>query len=159
MKAKAILLLLGFLSVGAFAQNAQQEKTPLFVKLDKNKDGYVSRAEARADKGVAKFFDKADANHDGRLDEDETIKARNMADSEKAGQYIDDSAITTKVKSALLAKKGISSVEITVETFHGVVQLSGFVDTAAQVKLAGRTAAGVKGVREVKNSLNVKPKE
>lgn len=143
----------------AFAQDAAPQKNPEFVKLDKNKDGHLGRQEAAADKRAAKFFDQADMNHDGRLNEDEWLKARAMADRQKAGEYADDSAITAKVKSALLAKKGIPSADISVETYHGVVQLSGFVDTAEQIRLAGKTAAGVKGVKEVKNSLNVKPKQ
>jgi hyperosmotically inducible protein len=159
MKTKITLLILAAAPLCAFAQEAAPQKNPDFVKLDKNKDGFLSREEAAADKRAAKFFSKADMNHDGKLNEDEWLKARSMADRKKAGEYVDDSTLTAKVKSALLAKKGVSSAEISVETYHGVVQLSGFVDTAAQIKLAGRTAARVKGVKEVKNSLNVKPKE
>lgn len=158
MKKNIPLLFLAAFSACAYAQDASPQKSPDFAKLDKNHDGFLSRAEARADKRAAKFFGKADMNHDGRLNEDEWLKARSMADRQKAGEYVDDSTITAKVKSALLAKKGVSSAEISVETYLGVVQLSGFVDSADQVQLAGRTARGVKGVKEVKNSLNVKPK-
>ncbi len=146
------------LSAGAFAQEAPPQKSPDFAKLDRNHDGFLSRPEAKADPRVARFFGKADMNHDGRLSEDEWLKARSMADRQKAGEYVDDSTITAKVKSALLAKKGVSSAEISVETYHGMVQLSGFVDSAEQVRLAGQAARGVRGVKEVKNSLNVKPK-
>ena len=159
MKIKTTLFLLAVSPLCTFAQEPAPQKNPDFVKLDKNKDGFLSREEAAADKRAAKFFNKADMNHDGRLSEDEWLKARSMADRKKAGEYVDDSAITAKVKSALLAKKGIPSAEITVETYLGVVQLSGFVDTAAQIKLAGQVARGVKGVKEVKNNLNVKPRQ
>ena len=159
MKTKATLLFLAAAPLCALAQDAPRQKNPDFVKLDKNQDGYLSRQEAAADKRVAKFFDQADMNRDGRLDEDEWLKARSMADREKVGEYVDDSALTARVKSALLAKKGVPSAEISVETYRGVVQLSGFVDTAGQIDLAGSVAAGVKGVKDVKNSLNVKLKQ
>ncbi len=142
---------------GAFAQDGGQ-RNPDFLKLDRNEDHFISREEAKADPRVSRFFNRADMDHNGRLSEDEWLKARSMADRQKAGEYIDDGTLTTRVKAALLAKKGISSFDIGVETDHGVVQLSGFVDSAAQVRLAGRTARGVKGVRRVKNDLNVRPR-
>ncbi|MBL8503437.1 MAG: BON domain-containing protein [Rhodocyclaceae bacterium] len=159
MKKSITLLALAALATGAPAQDAAPQKNPDFVKLDKNGDNHLSREEAKGDARVAKFFGKADMNHDGKLNEDEWLKARSMADRQKAGEYVDDSTLTAKVKSALLAKKGVPSAEISVETYHGVVQLSGFVDSAEQVRQAGRTAAGVGGVKEVKNNLNVKPKQ
>ena len=76
--------------------------------------------------------------------------------SESSGQYVDDSVITTKVKSALLADPDIKSLDIGVETFKGVVQLSGFVNNADQASKAVEIAKSVKGVRSVKNSLVVK---
>jgi hyperosmotically inducible protein len=155
---KIIVATLALLPAMVLAQEAPPQKSPDFVKLDRNRDGFLSREEAKADARAAKFFGKADMNHDGRLNEDEWLKARSMADREKAGEYVDDSTVTAKVKSALLAKKGVSSAEISVETYHGVVQLSGFVDSADQIRLAGQTARGVGGVKEVRNNLNVKPK-
>lgn len=75
---------------------------------------------------------------------------------ESSGQYVDSSAATTKVKAALLATKGIDSTDISVDTYKGIVQLSGFVNTQAQKTLAGQTAANVKGVKKVVNNLVVK---
>lgn len=158
MKKIIPLLVLSLSAACVQAQDAPQQKNPDFVKLDRDGDGFISREEAGADPRVAKFFRRADMNHDGRLNEDEWLKARSMADRQKAGEYVDDSTLTAKVKSALLAKKGVPSAEISVETYHGVVQLSGFVDNAGQARLAGRTARGVNGVKEVRNNLNVKPK-
>lgn len=155
---KFIVAALALLPVMSQAQDAPPQKTPDFAKLDQNRDGFLSHEEAKADPRAAKFFRKADMNHDGKLNEDEWLKARSMADRQKAGEYADDSTLTAKVKSALLAKKGVPSAEISVETYFGVVQLSGFVDSAEQVRLAGETARGVAGVKEVKNNLNVKPK-
>lgn len=155
MKKTVSLIVFLVLSGSAFAQQSV-ERNPDFLKLDRNEDHFISREEAKADPRVARFFNRADMNHDGRLSEDEWLKARSMADRQKAGEYLDDSTLTTKVKAALLAKKGLSSTEISVETYHGVVQLSGFVDSAAQVRTAGLTARGVKGVKRVKNNLSVK---
>ena len=73
-----------------------------------------------------------------------------------AAQYASDLAITTKAMTALLAEKGIKSTAISVETYKGVVQLSGFVDDAEQIRHAGAVVAKVGGVKSVKNSLSVK---
>lgn len=74
------------------------------------------------------------------------------------GEVIDDSAITTKVKAALLAEKDVNSFDIKVKTFEGTVQLSGFVDSQWQIDKAVQVAAGINGVRHVKNDLIHKPK-
>jgi osmotically-inducible protein OsmY len=76
--------------------------------------------------------------------------------SDSTGQYLDDTAITTKVKSALLGDEAVKSFEIKVETFKGVVQLSGFVDTEDQRAAATRDAMSVNGVKDVKDSLTLK---
>lgn len=73
-----------------------------------------------------------------------------------AGEVIDDGVIGSKVKTALLADEDVSGLQVEVETFKGVVQLSGFVDTAAQANKAERIARGVQGVKEVQNNLIVK---
>ena len=75
---------------------------------------------------------------------------------DSTGEYIDDTGITTKVKAALLKDDAVKSFEIKVETMKGVVQLSGFVDTADQKFAAGKDAGGVPGVTEVSNNLIVK---
>ncbi len=72
------------------------------------------------------------------------------------GTDVDDSAITTKVKSALLADADVKSFDIKVETRKGEVQLSGFVDTQAQMDRAVAIAKGVEGVKKVDNNMNLK---
>jgi osmotically-inducible protein OsmY len=76
--------------------------------------------------------------------------------SQSTGEYIDDSAITTKVKAELAGDSGLSSFAISVETYDRVVQLSGFVNTEAVKARAAQVAAGVAGVRSVRNDLVVK---
>ncbi|MCJ8499007.1 BON domain-containing protein [Desulfatitalea alkaliphila] len=73
-----------------------------------------------------------------------------------AGEYVDDTVITTKVKSLLAADDFLRSFEIGVETYKGTVQLSGFVNTQDAVNSAGEIAASVQGVDSVKNNLIVK---
>jgi hyperosmotically inducible protein len=75
---------------------------------------------------------------------------------EGTGEYIDDSIITTKVKAAVLAEPTLKSMEISVETFKGIVQLSGFVSSQAAAYKAVAVARGVAGVRSVKNDMLVK---
>ena len=75
---------------------------------------------------------------------------------ETAGQYIDDAAITTGVKTAILNAPTLKVSEINVETYKGVVQLSGFVSTAENIGTASSVARAVKGVKSVKNDLRMK---
>jgi len=78
------------------------------------------------------------------------------AQSETPGQYLDDSVITTKVKAAIFDEPTLKSLQIEVETYKGVVQLSGFVDSSESVKKAGEVASKIEGVKSVKNDLTVK---
>jgi len=75
---------------------------------------------------------------------------------ESAGEYIDNSVITTKVKAAILDEPSLHSFQISVKSYKDVVQLSGFVDSAASARKAGKVAASVHGVASVKNDLVVK---
>ena len=75
---------------------------------------------------------------------------------ESTGEYIDDSVITTKVKSLLAADDFLKSFQISVETYKGTVQLSGFVNSQKALDKAGQIARSVKGVTSVKNDLIVK---
>ena len=75
---------------------------------------------------------------------------------ESTGEYVDDSVITTKVKSLLANDDFFKSFQISVETYKGIVQLSGFVDSQAAIDKAGQIARGVQGVKSVKNNLIVK---
>ena len=76
--------------------------------------------------------------------------------TESTGEYVDDASITAKVKAALLSDSGLKSFAIGVETFKDVVQLSGFVNTTQVKARASEVAAGVPGVRSVRNNLIVK---
>ncbi|MBI5586692.1 MAG: BON domain-containing protein [Deltaproteobacteria bacterium] len=75
---------------------------------------------------------------------------------ESTGEYVDDSVITTKVKSLLAADDFLKSFQIGVETYKGVVQLSGFVNSQKAVDKAIEITRSVNGVKSVKNDLIVK---
>ncbi|CNH21313.1 osmotically inducible protein OsmY [Yersinia aldovae] len=74
----------------------------------------------------------------------------------KVDNYMGDSAATAKVKSALLEEKSLKSTDISVETNHGVVTLSGFVSTQAEAKTAVEIASNIEGVKSVSDKLHVK---
>jgi osmotically-inducible protein OsmY len=76
--------------------------------------------------------------------------------TEGTGEYVDDSVITAKVKSAILNDSSLKVNEINVETFKGVVQLSGFVRSQTDTDKAVQVARGVAGVKSVKNDMRVK---
>jgi len=74
-----------------------------------------------------------------------------------AGEVVDDSIVTTKVKAALVAEPATKARDITVITHEGIVQLSGFVDSPTEKATAAEVAQGVSGVKEVRNDLQIKP--
>jgi hyperosmotically inducible protein len=77
--------------------------------------------------------------------------------SETTGQYIDDATVTAKVKTAIANDVGVKAASnVNVETYRGVVQLSGFADSDAQASKAVAAAKKVNGVRSVKNDMRIK---
>ena len=85
-----------------------------------------------------------------------TLGCASTAKSEGTGEYVDDTVITAKVKTAILGESTLKSSEINVETFKGVVQLSGFVNSQSDVNRAVVVAKNVNGVKSVKNDMRVK---
>jgi len=75
---------------------------------------------------------------------------------EKTGMYVDDSVITSKVKSEMIVEKGIHSTDISVKTTKGVVTLTGTVATKDESSKAADLARGISGVTSVENNLMVK---
>ncbi len=78
------------------------------------------------------------------------------ATQESAGEFIDDSWITTRVKASLVQDPEVRATEVNVETFKGVVQLSGFVSSNAAMDQAVRIAQGTRGVTSVANDMRVR---
>ena len=85
-----------------------------------------------------------------------TLGCASTSTHEGTGQYVDDSVITAKVKAAILHEPGLKVAEINVETFKGIVQLSGFVSSSADISTATKVANAVAGVTSVKNDMHVK---
>ncbi|SJM89549.1 Transport-associated protein [Crenothrix polyspora] len=75
---------------------------------------------------------------------------------EGMGEYVDDSVLTAKVKAAILDDPALSAAEINVETFKGVVQLSGFVNSRSDINKAADIARNISGVTSVKNDMRLK---
>jgi osmotically-inducible protein OsmY len=139
----------------------------------------VAIAQAEADYAVAKekCDDKAGDAKSACVKDAKAVEARAKADAkatktaatskpaatpakgESAGEYVDDTVITTKVKAAVLEEPSLKSAEINVETYKGIVQLTGFVTSPASIDKAVAVARGVKGVKSVKNDMIVKGKQ
>ena len=75
---------------------------------------------------------------------------------ESTGEVVDDSVITTKVKSLIASDDILKAFQISVETRKGIVELSGFVNTQKDKDKAGQIARSVEGVKSVKNALILK---
>ncbi|HKE43325.1 MAG TPA: BON domain-containing protein [Steroidobacteraceae bacterium] len=89
------------------------------------------------------------------------VKSVAMANADadrSAGQVVDDATITAKVKTALIEDKTTKAHQINVDTSSGIVELGGFVDSQEAKDRAGEVARSVKGVKDVKNDLQLKPK-
>lgn len=78
------------------------------------------------------------------------------ATQESTGEYIDNTAITARVKKAYASDELVRARDITVESFRGTVQLSGFVNSLEQKERAEALAKAIPGVKEVKNNIIVK---
>lgn len=127
-----------------------------FVKLDTNRDGYLSRDEVRHIRDYDKAFAEADKNGDGRLDSSESIMAQSLHERALASRVAADSFLTAKVKTALLREKNLDSLDVSVETYRNEVLLSGFVKDETQRAKAVQVASSVNGVSRVKDGLAVR---
>ncbi len=85
-----------------------------------------------------------------------TLGCASTAKQEGTGEYVDDAVITTKVKAAIFDEPSLKSAEINVETFKGIVQLSGFISSVDDERKAIEVARNVKGVKSVKDDMRLK---
>ena len=113
------------------------------------KDAKATEGRAKADAKTP--MQSADANKPAA-----EKSAAPVSKKESAGEYVDDAAITAKVKAAVLGDATLKSTEINVETYKGIVQLTGFVRSRADIDKAVQIAKGIKGVTSVKNDMIVK---
>jgi hyperosmotically inducible protein len=154
----AVTLVAALLVAAIAARAAQQEgaASPEFTRLDVDHDGYLSRVETAGLEEFDNAFREADDNGDGRLDAAEFLKAQAIRDRARAGQFVEDSVITARVKAELIKDPLVKAFDVKVETRKGVVLLSGFVDKSSQARRAAELARGVSGVVNVKNGLVVR---
>lgn len=127
-----------------------------FSKYDTDRNGAVTLEEFAAQGGKPEAFKLGDVNKDGALNPDEFIKAASNKDRADAAKYLDDAWITTKVKTALLKETRLKGLEVRVETTRGAVVLSGDVTSPEQIRQAEVIAAGIEGVKSVRNDLRLK---
>ena len=78
-------------------------------------------------------------------------------DQQTTGAYIDDSVITTQIKSRMLSDPAVAGTSISVETLNGTVMLSGFAKSESEKAAAERIARDVNGVKSIKNAIAVRP--
>jgi len=152
----ALAVSAAFCAAGAIAADEAKQPNAKFESLDKNHDGVLTRDEVRNIRDFGRAFNEADANKDGKLDQDEFIKAQAIHDRILAGKYVSDSVLTAKVKAALLKEPALKSLDVSVETMRGEVLLSGFVTDETQKEKAMKVATSVNGVASVKDALVVR---
>ena len=153
------------------ARNMPSEKTRHAVNIAKADADYSVAKEKCDDKAgdakkdcvkeakTAEERAKADANAPMKTADAKPAKEKSATATtkhESPGAYVDDSVITTKVKAAVLQEPSLKSAEINVETYKGIVQLTGFVRSRANIDKAVEVAKGIKGVTSVKNDMIVK---
>jgi hyperosmotically inducible periplasmic protein len=80
-----------------------------------------------------------------------------VRDQQTVGAYVDDATITTAIKAKFVEDKTVDAASVKVETLNGTVSLSGFAKSSAEKSQAEVIARNAKGVREVRNSLTVRP--
>jgi osmotically-inducible protein OsmY len=140
----------------ALTEPAAHKRDPHFARLDTDNDGFLSYAEARADKSAAQNFALYDGDRDGRLSEDEFLRLKAAQARHRGGGHVRDGLITSRVKLAVLRSKDLKSAAVHVDTIAGVVKLSGEVETAKQSTRAEQLASRVNGVKRVENMLTVR---
>jgi len=153
MKLDVKALAAGIVSAAVTSFAAHAQPSDKFRGLDQNGDGLLSKAETSKLERFASAFTEADENRDGKLSPDEFTKAQAIYDRQRIGKYVDDSVLTAKVKAALLEEKGLSSTDVSVESYRGRVLLSGFVKNDEQRNKALLVASKVEGVRQVKDGM------
>lgn len=115
----------------------------------------TENAEDRAEHAMQEAEDTTENAMQEAEDTAEEAQSYTEEQAEDAAEYVDDAVITTKVKAVIFEDDNLSSMDINVETSNGIVQLSGFVESEADIDTAENLAAEVEGVRDIENNLKV----
>lgn len=134
----------------------QSSYAKAFKALDADNSKTLTKTEAAKEKLFANNFSAADKDNDGSLDQAEYTEYKRQTEEANVKRIANDSLITSKVKGSLLKEQGTKSLNVSVTTYKGTVLLSGFVETESQIQQAEKIAAGIDGVKTVKNGLVVK---
>jgi cytochrome c5 len=135
------------------AAAARRATNPDFLRLDRDGDDYLSRAEAAQDRAVSEAFARYDRDRDGRLNEAEFLALDAALAAAAAAVSVDDAALAAAVAQALAKTPGIHAGGIRVEAAAGVVTLKGTIDAGEEAQVAASAARRVPGVRQVDNKL------
>ncbi|BCM25360.1 BON domain-containing protein [Methyloradius palustris] len=156
----AVMVVLSFqeTAIGAGSTNTNNDApvNSAFEKLDANHDGKLNIEEVAPDKDLTENFVKVDANQDGAIQIDEFNSYKSANEQKQIVAFLDDSALTAKIKAELVKDNGIKGLNISVETHKGEVILSGFVENNTQIRRAIDIATSIQGVQSVKNGLLIK---
>ena len=166
-----LMLLTGFIYIAStsvlctyalstYAANEKLDENPIaaeFNKLDVNSDNKLSAEELKSDSFYKGSFAGADKNKNASLSQEEYTAHKSTMQQKETKRVAGDSAITSKIKSKYLVEKNFKSFDVSVETKDKIVMLSGFVDNEATKTRAEQIAKNIKGVKEVRNGLMVKP--
>jgi hyperosmotically inducible protein len=147
-KVKAALIDNDIVEAGEVNVNTYRGVVQLSGFVDSNDEKTQATQAAKAVDGVKEVRNDLKVQGEGTQ----------MADR-SAGAVVDDSTLTAKVKTALIADETTKGTQINVETRDGVVQLAGFVNTDAERDRATQVARGISGVKDVRNDLEIKPKQ
>jgi len=138
------------------AARAQAQPNSWFRQLDRNRDGFLQRAEIARLPGIPALFDQADANHDGKLDPAEFAVAEGIHQSTKLPALPQDTLTTQRVRAELERDPELKELELKVKTHRGRVTLAGTVHDETQRALALKAATGVEGVSAVGDALKLR---
>lgn len=116
----------------------------------------TEKAESKTENVMQQTEDKAQEAKSYTEEKAQEAKSYTEEKAEDAGEYVDDAVITTKVKAVIFEDDNLSSMDINVETNNGIVQLSGFVESDADIDTAENLAATVKGVKDIENDIQVR---
>lgn len=151
------------LSLLALSGCSEQEANKAESEVESKMEQAEQKAKETMDDAQEKSEDAWDETKETSEDawnktKEEAQEAGDYAEekADQAGDYIDDSIITTRVKAVIFEDDNLNSMNISVETNNGIVQLSGFVESEADIDTAENLASTVEGVKDIENNLQVK---